>query len=125
VLRLAGGALETPHLMKAGAGGELDFTGGVLQASRVGFDLVDRGIAHLGGALEIHAAAGFALRAGDQWTILTAARGISGSFTSVTPGYAIKRRSRKACPLPNPPPRTGEGIGQTRERALYMRSRMM
>lgn len=130
VLRLAGGALETPHLLKAGAGGNLDFTGGVLQASRVAFDLVDRGgtiapgpgigrteiladlaivrgalaidvegpladqvmvagIAHLGGALEVHADAGYVPRAGDHWTILTAGRGISGSFTSVTPGYAV------------------------------------
>jgi len=130
VLRLAGGALETRHLLKAGAGGDLDFTGGVLQASRVAFDLVDRGgtiapgpgigrteiladlaivrgalaidvggpfadqvmvagIAHLGGALEVHADAGYVPRAGDHWTILTAGHGISGSFTSVTPGYAV------------------------------------
>jgi hypothetical protein len=134
VLRLAGGTLETPALIKAGAGGDVDgafaFTGGVLQAARVGFDLVDRGgaiapgpgiartdvladlaivrgalvidvagpladqvtvagTAHLGGVLEVHAAAGFAPRPGDHWTILTAGRGVSGSFTSVTPGYAV------------------------------------
>jgi len=130
VLRLAGGTLETPHLMKTGAGGNLDFSGGVLQAARVGFDLVDHGgtiapgpgigrtevladlaivrgalaidvagpladqvsvagTAHLGGALEVHAAAGFVPRPGDHWTILTAGRAISGSFTSVTPGYAV------------------------------------
>ncbi len=47
------------------------------------------GIVHLGGALEVHAATGFSPRAGDHWTILTAGRGISGSFTSVTPGYAV------------------------------------
>ena len=47
------------------------------------------GAAHLGGALEVHAATGFVPRPGDHWTILTANRGISGSFTSVSPGYAV------------------------------------
>ena len=47
------------------------------------------GTAHLGGALAVHAAAGFVPRAGEHWTILTAGRGISGSFTSITPGYAV------------------------------------
>ncbi len=47
------------------------------------------GIAQLGGALEVHAAAGFIPRPGDHWTILTAGRGVSGTFTSVSPGYAV------------------------------------
>jgi hypothetical protein len=127
---LAGGALVTPELRKTGTGGDFNFTGGVLQAARVGFDLVDRGgaispgpgigrtdvladltiargalvidvegpradqvnvagRAHLGGSLEVRPARGFVPRAGERWTILTANRGISGGFTSVTPGYAV------------------------------------
>jgi Pectate lyase/Bacterial TSP3 repeat len=42
-LRLSGGRLVTPALLRAGAGGRFDFTGGTLQAGRVGFDLVDQG----------------------------------------------------------------------------------
>ena len=42
-LRLAGGRLVTAALLKTEAGGSFDFTGGTLQADRVGFDLVNRG----------------------------------------------------------------------------------
>ncbi len=137
VLRLAGGALETPALIRTGAAGNLDgafaFTGGVLQAARVGFDLIDRVGAIAPGSghparTDVLAAIWHdrARRAGDRrrgpalgsghrrrdraprrrargatrppastprpgqhWTILTAGRGVSGSFTSVTPGYAV------------------------------------
>jgi hypothetical protein len=47
------------------------------------------GAARLGGALRVAARDGFAPRSGDAWTILRARRGVSGRFTSVTPGYRV------------------------------------
>ncbi len=151
-VRLAGGALVTPELRKTGTGGDFNFTGGVLQAARVGFDLVDRGgaispgpgigrtdvladltiargalvidvegphadqvnvagRARLGGALEVRPAGGFVARAGRRWTILTANGGISGGFTSVTPGYAVSVEGNRvvltATPQAAPPVSAG------------------
>jgi hypothetical protein len=47
------------------------------------------GAARLGGALQVTARDGFKPRSGDAWTILRAGRGVSGRFTSVTPGYRV------------------------------------
>ncbi|HEY7373604.1 MAG TPA: hypothetical protein VIF57_15695 [Polyangia bacterium] len=47
------------------------------------------GAARLGGALRVDARDGFTPRSGDAWTILRARRGVSGRFTSVTPGYRV------------------------------------
>ena len=47
------------------------------------------GVARLGGALRITTRDGYAPRAGDSWTILSAGRGVRGSFTSVPRGYRV------------------------------------
>jgi pectate lyase len=132
---LAGGALNTPLLVKGtAAGAKFAFTGGALHAGTVGFDLVDEGgviapggsgtgtghtevrgdlaiksgaleidldgpasdtvgvtgTARLGGALEVKLRDGFAPKPGDSWTILVAARGITGQFQSIPKGYAVR-----------------------------------
>jgi hypothetical protein len=47
------------------------------------------GVARLGGVLRVTARDGYAPRAGDSWTILSAGRGIRGGFTSVPRGYHV------------------------------------
>lgn len=55
-----------------------------------GGDVVEvAGVARLGGALRITTRDGYAPRAGDSWAILSAGRGVRGSFTSVPRGYRV------------------------------------
>ena len=57
---------------------------------RRGGDAVEvAGVARLGGALRITTRDGYTPRAGDSWTILSAGRGVRGSFTTVPRGYRV------------------------------------
>jgi len=47
------------------------------------------GAARVGGTLQVTARDGFSPRPGDAWTIVRARRGVTGRFTSVTPGYRV------------------------------------
>jgi hypothetical protein len=60
-------------------------------ASPSSFDTIEAtGPATLGGSLDVLLLAGYAPPAGSQWTILTAAGGITGAFDSITPGFATE-----------------------------------
>ena len=102
-LDVAAGWLDVADRVDVAAGGVLALAGGRLAAGALRLDdraalevdaarlslgaLAVRGVAHLGGALRVRA--GRAPRAGDSWTLLTAARGVTGSFRSVPAGYEI------------------------------------
>jgi pectate lyase len=58
-------------------------------AGRASDDVDVAGRARLAGALVVAPRGGFRPRPGDSWTILRAARGVSGRFTDVTPGYRV------------------------------------
>ena len=131
-LNLSGGELSTPLLSK-GAGGSFNFTGGILHADTVAFDLVNDGgtispghsvgmthvmgdlvlhsgslaielgspsladlllvdgSASLNGALDVSTLGGFLPTKGDTWMILSTT-GLSGLFSSITPGYSVQQQ---------------------------------
>jgi hypothetical protein len=75
--------------------GDLTLASGTLQielASLASFDklLVD-GTAAVGGSLAVSTLAGFTPTNGNSWQIITAG-GITGSFSSVTPGYTVQQQ---------------------------------
>jgi hypothetical protein len=132
-VNLSGGMLSALMIAK-GAGGTFNFTGGVLHAEVVGFNLHNQGgvftpghsvgqtlimgdltletgtleieiasenladmllvdgTATLGGDLEISLLGGFTPTEGQSWQILSGAGGISGAFSSITPGYSLAQQ---------------------------------
>ena len=93
------GATQTnsaaPNIGQTHVVGDLTLNSGTLQielASLASFDklLVD-GIATLGGSLAVSTLGGFTPANGNSWQIITAG-GISGQFSSITPGYTVQQQ---------------------------------
>jgi len=101
-LDIAGGWLDVAGRLEVGARGVLALAGGRLAAGELSLErgalevdvaqlwrgaVAVRGTARLGGVLRVRARV--APRAGDSWTVLTAAGGVTGRFRSVPAGYEV------------------------------------
>ena len=106
-LELAAGWLDVANRLEVGARGVLALAGGRLATGELGLErgtlevdvaqasrgaVAVRGVVRLGGKLRVRARV--APRAGDSWTLLTAAGGVTGRFSSVPAGYARSPWSR-------------------------------
>ena len=104
-LEIVGGWLDVADRLAVGDRATLALAGGRLAAASWGWNaarwrstsrslergaLAVRGVARLGGALRVRAGGTrVAPRAGESWTLLTAAGGISGRLPSVPAGYQV------------------------------------
>jgi hypothetical protein len=94
--------------------GDLTLASGNLQielASLASFDkLLVSGTAALGGGLAVSTLGGFTPTNGNSWQIITAG-GITGSFSSVTPGYTVQQQGNNLVLFFGPPTLAGDYNG--------------